>query len=249
MNSKRVYRQDSSSLRLSSFSVGVKETDLWIAVESKAYHEQLPARVEQFVWRLRIELEDYLSKNSHLASSLEPELVDNEAPRIAQIMARQSNRAGVGFMASVAGAFAEAVGQYLLGYTGEAVVENGGDIFIKVDQPVKVGIYAGKSSLSGKLALQVEPDKTPIGICTSSGTVGPSLSLGKADAAVVVSPSAPLADAAATAMGNMINSDQDFGKALDYARKLEGITGALLVYRDKVAAWGDITLQKAGSCS
>ncbi|MFO7951295.1 MAG: UPF0280 family protein [Bacillota bacterium] len=244
MNSKRVYRQDSQGLRLSSFSVKIKETDLWIAVESGAYSEELPVLVEHFIWKLRRQLEDYLAENSHLVSSLEPSLLNNDAPEIARLMILQSNKAGVGFMASVAGAFAESAGCFLLDYSREVVVENGGDIFIKVDQPVTVGIYAGNSSLSGKLALRVLPEKTPLGVCTSSGTVGPSLSMGKADAVVVLSPSVPLADAVATAMGNMINSDHDFDKALEFARNLERITGALLIYRDKIAAWGDLELQK-----
>ncbi len=147
-------------------------------------------------------------------------------------------------MAAVAGALAEAAGLFLLNHSPEVIVENGGDIFISVIEPVSVGIYAGNSPFAGKLALRVNPARGPLGICTSSGNVGPSLSFGKADAAVAVSPSTPLADAAATALGNMVKSPDDLEATLEFAKKIEGVTGALLIYRDKIAAWGDLELQE-----
>ena len=247
MNSKRIYREDYKEARLTSFSVKVKETDLWIAVDKNAWTDELPGKVEQFVWRLRKQLEEYLGANPRLASSLKPLLLTDNAPEIARVMSTQANRAGVGMMAAVAGAFAEAVGRFLLECSKEVVVENGGDIYIKAEHPLKVGIYAGNSPLSGKLALQVAPEITPLGVCTSSGTVGPSQSFGKADAAVAVSPSVPLADAVATALGNMIKTEEDLEKALAYASHLEGINGALLIYGEKVAAWGGIHLVKKNS--
>ncbi len=240
MSSRRIYREEHEGARLTSFSVKVKETDLWIAVDKNARTDELPGKVEQLVWRLRKQLEEYLGDNPRLASSFSPVLLNDNAPEIARVMSIQANRAGVGMMAAVAGAFAEAVGHLLLEYSSEVVVENGGDLYIKTEHPLKVGIYAGNSPLNGKLALQVAPEKTPLGVCTSSGTVGPSRSFGKADAAVALSPSVPLADAAATALGNMVKTEEDLQKALVYADQLEGITGALLIYNDKAAAWGDI---------
>ncbi len=148
-------------------------------------------------------------------------------------------------MAAVAGAIAEEVGCYLLELTQEVIVENGGDIFLKIEQPVNVGIYAGKSPLSGRLSLKVNPGQTPLGVCTSSGKVGPSFSRGIADAALAISASTPLADAAATALGNMVKAPTDLEKALAFARGVDGITGALLICEDKIAAWGEIELQQA----
>ncbi len=242
MSSKRVYRQEAGSLRLTSFSVKVKETDLFIAVNSASYRDDLPQRLEQLVWNQRRTLETYLTANPHLVSALEPCFLDNNPPEILRVMAYAANRAGVGPMAAVAGAFAEAVGHYLQEFSPEVIVENGGDIFIKALEPVNVGIYAGKSPLSGKLALKVDPCRTPLGVCTSSGTVGPSLSLGQADAAIVQAPSTSLADAAATALGNKVSNAKDFEPALEYARTIKGVTGVLLVYKDKIAVWGDIEL-------
>ena len=244
MSSRRVYRRDISGSRLTSFSVTVKETDLWIAVNSFSYNENLKSRVEQVIWNRRHQIESYLETHPQLLTALEPFLPADDAPEIVKVMARAGNRAGVGPMAAVAGAIAEEIGQFLLNLSEEVIVENGGDIFIKVSEPVNIGIYAGDSPLSGKLALQIKPGQTPIGICTSSGTVGPSISFGRADAAIALSQSTPLADAVATALGNRVQDPGELETALEFARKIEGITGALLICGDQIAVWGDIELQK-----
>lgn len=147
-------------------------------------------------------------------------------------------------MAAVAGALAEAVGNDLLEYTPEIIIENGGDIFLKTTRMRKVGVYAGESPLSGRLALEVGPDNTPCGIATSSGTVGHSISFGRADAAVVVASSAVLADAAATAFGNRLTGPESIETAIEWARGIEGLRGVLAVLVDKLGAWGDIRLVK-----
>ncbi len=244
MESSRVYRSATSGLRLKTLSVTVKETDLWIAVSSSSFSENLADRVERVTWNRRRQIEDYFADYPFLLSTLGPVVVADDAPAIVRAMARAGNRAGVGPMAAVAGAIAESVGQFLLGLSEEVIVENGGDVFIKTVEPISVGIYAGDSPLSGKLSLKIRPDQTPLGVCTSSGTIGPSLSFGQADAAVALSGSVPLADAAATALGNRVQGPGDLEEALGFARKIEGITGVLLICGDKIAAWGDIELQK-----
>ncbi len=247
MSGKRVYRKELNSERLTSFRVTVKETDLWIAVNSASYDQQLPQLIEQYVWGLRRQLEQYLAAEPAFAAALGLYLVGDNAPPIAREMAVAANRVGVGPMAAVAGAFAQSVGLELLNCSPEVIVENGGDVFLKVDAPVLVGIHAGSSALSDKLALQVDPEQTPLGVCTSSGSVGPSYSAGKADAAVVVAESASLADAAATALGNSVSGPEDLEKAFSFMPEVEGICGGLLIYADQLAAWGRINLKKTGS--
>ncbi|MFU8795019.1 MAG: UPF0280 family protein [Dethiobacteria bacterium] len=244
MSSRSIYRRELKGSRLASFTVIVKETDLWIAVDSELNREELALKTETFTWRLRHEMEAYLKKYPHLLESLEPCLVGADAPDILRRMVAAANQAGVGPMAAVAGAVAEAVGRQLLDLSREVIVENGGDIFLKVDEPVQIGIYAGSSPLSGKFSLLISDKYSPLGVCTSSGTVGPSFSYGYADAAVAVSPSTALADAVATAMGNLVKTKDDLEKALHFAQKINGITGALLIRNDKIAAWGDIELHK-----
>jgi len=244
MSSRRVYRKEITGSRLTSFSVTVKETDLWIAVSSFSYNENLMSRVEQFLLSRRHQLEAYLEADPLFLASLEPFLPADDAPEIVKAMVRAGNLAGVGPMAAVAGAMAQETGIFLLNLSEEVIVENGGDIFIKVSEPVNIGIYAGDSPLNGKLAVRIKPEQTPIGVCTSSGTIGPSLSFGKADAAVAISQSVPLADAVATALGNRVQGPDVLENALEFARKIEGITGALLICGDQIAVWGDIELQK-----
>ncbi len=121
-------------------------------------------------------------------------------------MAERSAAFGIGPMAAVAGAIA---GFAVQAMTDEgatyAVVDNGGDICILNDQPLLVGIYAGPSPIRD-LAFEIPARTGPLGICTSSGTVGPSISFGFADAAVAVSQDVALADAAATALGNAVSA-------------------------------------------
>jgi len=153
----------------------------------------------------------------------------------------------VGPMAAVAGAIAEAVGRELLNFSSEVIVENGGDIFLCHKKTRHIGIYAGDSPLSGKLALEIEPEDTPLGVCTSSGTVGHSLSFGKADAAIVISPSTALADAAATAVGNLVKTAEDMPRAIEFVREVEGLTGIAIIVGDKMAVWGKINLVRRES--
>jgi ApbE superfamily uncharacterized protein (UPF0280 family) len=145
-------------------------------------------------------------------------------------------------MAAVAGAVSELVGFELLNYSDEIIVENGGDIFIKTNSKRKVGIYAGKSPLSEKIAIEIAPERTPIGICTSSGTVGHSLSFGKADAAVILAKDTFLCDAVATATGNRVKASGDIESAIEFAAGIDGVEGVLVIVGDKIGAWGDISL-------
>ena len=150
-----------------------------------------------------------------LLTALVPFPVGDDAPAIARAMAEAAAKVNVGPMAAVAGAFAEFVGRDLLKYSPEVIVENGGDIFLKSTKSRLVGVYAGEDSpLTGQVALKIEPLDTPLGVCTSSGTVGHSLSFGKADAVVALSRSTALADAAATAIGNIVKAETDVQKAL-----------------------------------
>lgn len=165
-------------------------------------------------------------------------------PKIVNEMIKAGQKVNVGPMASVAGAIAEYVGKDLMKSSKEIIVENGGDIFMKISKPKTVGIYAGKSVFSEKLALEISPSDTPMGICTSSGTVGHSLSFGKADAVVILSKSTALADSCATATGNLIKTEKDIEKGVNFAKNISGITGVLIIKNDKISLWGNIKLQR-----
>jgi len=233
----RTYRRLIKDADLVSFEVVVKETDLFIRAAGDLSHQALEA-IEEY----RGPLEAYIRSQPLFLHSLEPVKVEPGAPSIVRMMAKAGEAAGVGPMAAVAGAMAELVGGKLLEFTPEVIVENGGDIFLKSNRIRLVGVYASDSPFTGRLAVEIDPDKTPLGVCTSSGTVGPSLSLGMADAAMLLAPSAALADAAATAVGNAVKSPEDIPAALERGKQIEGITGILIIAGGQMGVWGDIKL-------
>jgi hypothetical protein len=185
-------------------------------------------------------LESYIKTNPQFRTSLVPLTEDDLAPLIVREMIIKSKICGVGPMASVAGAMAEFVGNDLLDSTENLIIENGGDIFLKVKHQVTAGIFAGESALSYKLNILVKPEDTPLGICTSSATVGPSLSFGVADAVCVISKSATLADAAASAIGNRVKNKKDIKPSLDYGMEISGILGIVIIIGNDMGAIGDV---------
>jgi hypothetical protein len=150
--------------------------------------------------------------------------------------------AGVGPMAAVAGAIAAQVGQGLLAHSAEVIVENGGDVFLKTRQAATVAVYAGASPLSLAVGVRVGGRERPCGVCTSSGTVGPSLSFGKADAVCVVSASCALADAAATAIGNRVQSGRDIPGAVEFGRSIRGVAGLAIIVGERLGVWGEVEI-------
>jgi ApbE superfamily uncharacterized protein (UPF0280 family) len=151
-------------------------------------------------------------------------------------------RAGVGPMAAVAGAIAEYVGRDLLAHSSEVVVENGGDIFLSMTDPATIAILAGSSPLSNRLAVRADFSHRPVGICTSSGTVGHSLSLGVADAVVVLSESTALADAVATALGNKVTGGADIEAAITTGKAIQGVLGLVMIVGAQLGVWGQVEL-------
>ena len=138
---------------------------------------------------------------------------------------------------------AQAVGVTLKPFSDSVIVENGGDCYLDLSEETTVGIFAGPDSpFTGKIAIKLGPERFPIGICTSSGTVGHSLSFGKTDAVTVISPDAALADAAATRLGNMVKTPADIDKALELAPRIPSIEAVLILIKDKMGIWGNIEI-------
>ncbi len=237
MYQERRYRNLIDNSNSVSFQVSVKETDLYI----RAYKD-LREQTREIVLRYRYQIEEYIRGAPEFQTTLMPIQVDPFAPKIVKTMMEVSSLTGVGPMAAVAGSISESVGRELLELSREVIVENGGDIFLKTSKEARVGIHAGPSPLSDKVGIKINPADTPLGVSTSSGTVGHSLSFGRADAVTVISESAPLADAAATSIGNLIQDAGDFGKGLDLARKIEGIMGVLIIVGKKMVVWGEVEL-------
>ncbi len=233
----RKYRQRVKSSDLVTFRVTVKETDLLVSTETDLTQEVFAA-----VWKYRCQIETYIERDPEFKWSLSPYPVDPFAPRIVKEMATATERVGVGPMAAVAGAVAEFVGKQLLSLSHQIILENGGDIFLVTKVERRVSIFTENRSLPPFIDILIRPEKTPLGVCTSSGTEGPSLSLGRADAVTVLSPSAVLADAAATAAGNLVRSRRDIKKALDFLRGIPQLMGGVVLVEGEIGFWGDIEL-------
>ena len=239
MYQPRSYRHWIKDNDLVSFQVVLKETDLFLRAQSSLKREALWA-----IQECRTSIERYIELHPSFLTALEPIAVAEDAPEIVRGMAEAGQRAGVGPMAAVAGAIAESVGRELMRFSPEVIVENGGDIFLSILKSRSVGIYAAQSPFTGKIALQIEAEETPLGICTSSGTVGHSISFGRADAVIAISSSAALADAAATAIGNLIKGVADIPKGIDFAQSIQGLNGVLIIKDDKLGLWGRVKIRK-----
>jgi ApbE superfamily uncharacterized protein (UPF0280 family) len=239
MYEKRTYRNLVKTDDLIKFEVIVKETDLLVRAE-----KDLSRETRESVLKYRHQLETYIAMNPEFQKSLVPLKDDPGVPEIVQEMIRTSQLAQVGPMAAVAGAMAESVSKDLLKFSKEVIVENGGDIYLVTSRERIIGVYAGHSPLSLKIGIIIEPEETPIGVCTSSGTVGHSLSFGKADAVCILSKSAALADAAATAVGNLVRDKTDIQSGLERGREIEGVSGTLIMVGEKMGVWGNIKLTR-----
>jgi len=230
---ERTYRQTTTAAGLITFQVVIRETDLFIAADADLTGL---ARASASIHRQH--LESYIEQNPRFLHSLAPLPDDPLAPAIAQAMLAAGKAAGVGPMAAVAGAMAEFVARDLQTVTQNIIVENGGDIFMHTVAERRVAVFAGGSPLSGRVALRIKPAEMPLGICTSSATVGPSLSFGSADAACVLSASAALADAAASQIGNQVKTGGDIKKALRIGADIPGVKGIVIIIGKKMGAWG-----------
>jgi uncharacterized protein len=242
MYQKRSYRENLKKNGLEYFNLVIKESDLYIGVDKDTpeLREKARARLDS----LRQDLEGYIAEYPLFEMTFRPIPVKPGAPEIVRRMAAAAAQANVGPMASVAGCVAEMVGEELAGHSGNVIVENGGDIYIKAARRRIIGIYAGESKFSGKLALEIAPEQTPLGICSSSGKIGHSVSLGKADVCLVTCHSAALADAYASAVGNRVQTKADLSRAIAEAQKLPGLKGLLVVIENELGVWGDLALVK-----
>ncbi|MBN2707376.1 MAG: UPF0280 family protein, partial [Deltaproteobacteria bacterium] len=165
------------------------------------------------------------------------------APKLLRSMMAAAALTGVGPMAAVAGALAEAVGRDLPAASGMVVVENGGDVFLAGSRVYTLGVFAGNSPLSGRLGVRLTGSAPfACGVCTSSASVGHSLSFGRADAVTIVAEDAALADAAATALANLVHGKRDLGRVVEKALAWPGVSAALAIMGDDLATGGNLEL-------
>ena len=226
---------------LDYFQVLEFESDLFIGVDHGRSSPELIGAVQTEVQTLRQTIFNYHRSHPDFIKSLLPLPLNSAAAPIVADMLLAGKIAGVGPMAAVAGAVSKYIGKMLESHTTEMVVENGGDLLIRTKKVRRVALHTTNSQFAD-LGIAIKPREKALGVCTSSGVMGHSLSFGKADAVTVISEDIPLADAVATALGNRIKKPEDVEKGLDWVRNIKGILGTLIIIDDQLGAWGEIEL-------
>ncbi|MHC4626360.1 MAG: UPF0280 family protein [Planctomycetota bacterium] len=191
--------------------------------------------------RQRLILGEYIDRNPDFRDSFEPLELRGDTPEVAQRMARAGRLVGVGPMAAVAGAMAQCAAEAALeAGASEVIVDNGGDIYLRVAELALIGLGTGTAELADRLGFSLGADNTPVAICSSSGQMGHSTSLGKCDLATVVAKDAALADAAATQAANLVTKIEDVDSTLERIAGIEGVDGVLIAKDDHVGLAGQL---------
>lgn len=236
---RKVYRVCHQKQGLVAFNVTVKETNLNIQAESN-----LSEQATRAILTCRQYIENHIAHVPRFADSLTPLPDPGIVPKIISDMNMAAKITGVGPMAAVAGAVAQSVGKELIQWTPNVLVENGGDIYVKSDTSTIFTIYAGQSPLSMKTGIRVAQRPDAFAMCTSSGTVGHSKSFGKADAVTVLAQCCAIADAAATALCNQVQTPKDIEKAIAAGRSMAGVQGIVIISGKQIGLWGALELIK-----
>jgi len=228
-------------MKLFSEKISIKETNILLKVDDPKFFKIAKNKILEE----RAILENYIFRNPIFLTSYSPVEVPETSEKIIKLMAEAGFNADVGPMAAVAGTFSELLVESLLENNAKTVIsENGGDICMASDSDITVGLYAGNSTLSGTLGFKVKKEKIKngYGVCTSSGTVGHSISFGNADSVTVFSKSASIADAAATSIGNFaIGTPEDaINKCLEKADTISKIDGVFVAIGEFAGKIGKI---------
>lgn len=237
----RTYRKLLNTDRFEGFEVKYLESSLWIATDPCSFDAEMKELAQNKLRNLRESLDEYIQREPFFKKSLKPFQPADFAPRQAVEMAAAATRAGVGPMATVAALFAREIGDEIRRNfpVSELLVENGGDMYLLLNNELLFSVLAGESILSERIGLLIPPQAAPFGICTSSATTGTALSYGKADAVVVLCNDVLLADAMATALGNQVKSPEHVEKVIRKAENYPEIQSALIICDDKIGLKGE----------
>ncbi|MCM8806410.1 MAG: UPF0280 family protein [Candidatus Omnitrophica bacterium] len=233
---ERFYRSLIKGKDFFKYEIKVEETDILVISKKNLKEEIKKEIIEQ-----REILKNYIKENPEFLYSFSPIIVCN-GEEIIKLMSESSILTKTGPMASVAGAIAEIIGKKFMKISDEIIIENGGDIFAKMNREFITGIYAGSSPFSMKIGLKLKKREKPYGIATSSGKIGHSISFGDADAVVVVSPSAAFSDGSATYFGNLVKGRIDKDLITSELKNFPFIEGIVIIRGKEIFLWGDIEI-------
>lgn len=241
----RFYRHGMGEDRFHSFIVCYKDSDLWIGIDKNSYCDEMVEFTKQKLITIRSQIESYIIQHPEFESSFYPIKIQSNATEIILTMAKAAEKANTGPMAAVAGAISEYLANEIQNEYAieEIAIENGGDLYLSLKRNMVLSVYAGTSPLSGKIGIEIPAKETPLGVCTSAGTVGPSVSFGKADAVVVACKNTATADTYATAIGNKVKSSENIEKELNICNTHPDILSLLIVCNDKMGIKGKYELK------
>ncbi|MFA6845018.1 MAG: UPF0280 family protein [Sphaerochaetaceae bacterium] len=246
MFQERTYRRGMLGEKFGTFSFSIQESDLFVGYTPKTREMDLVMKeARRKTMQLRNQILNYPDRR--FLSSFIP--LDNPIPSghsLINTMILASGEAKVGPMASVAGAIAQEVGVHLKRKCGlqEIVIENGGDLYLDVKEPILVKLLAPGSGFSGHVAIRIKAEDCPLGVCTSSGKTGPSFSFGRADAVMVACHDSALSDAYATAFCNQVTDETQVDVVIKRISHKEKIISALVVCNERLALYGRLEVEK-----
>lgn len=239
----RSYRAASARSGEKTFQAVIEESDLWITC-GKAYLDaagDLPARVMEKLRDIRSVLKAWLRLQPEFGPSLVPVAVPESAPDIIKEMARGGERWQVGPMAAVAGAVAEEIARAFMDESPDFLVENGGDIFMASRRERTVALLPDPENAAG-IGIKLKASLFPLSVCSSSSTIGHSLSFGNGELVTVIAGDASMADAAATYLCNKLKSPRDLEGILREAEEAPEIIGLFASCQGQMGLWGDVEL-------
>ena len=232
-----IYRDKISAAGRYSFRLDYKYSGLYIICD-----RDISSELEKPVLSFYRDIETVIAGETDFEKSLAPLKAGKDLPRTLKEMCGAGEVFEVGPMASVAGALCDYLAKNLAGICSFLMIENGGDVYIKSSGQVEVGIFTKNVYFKDKLTLLIEAGQTPCGICSSSGSFGHSLSLGKSDLVTVMSGTATIADAAATSIANTINNEEDIDKAIARFSQYSEIDGLIIIKNKRIGLWGKLQL-------
>ena len=232
-----IYRNKISAEGRYSFRVDYKYSGLYIMCD-----RDISSELEEAILSFYRDIEMIIAGQPDFEKSLVPIKTGKDLPMTIKEMCCAGEVFNVGPMASIAGALCDHLAKNLTDRCNFLMIENGGDVYIKSNVPFEVGIFTKNIYFKDKLTLLIEAGQTPCGICSSSGSFGHSLSLGKSDLVTVLSRTATTADAAATAIANTINSEEDINEAIARFSRYSEIEGLIIIKNKRIGLWGKLQL-------
>jgi len=236
---RRIYQKDISTAGRYSCRLAYKHTDLYITSD-----KDISGKLRKPLAVFYEQLEKVIWENKGFEESLSPLDTDKSWPDAVQAMCRSAAIFGVGPMAAVAGTVCDTIAAEVSGGCSFLMIENGGDAYIKSPDMVKASLFTGSRYFPENIDICIDPGSTPCGLCSSSGMMGHSLSLGKSDLVTAMSGSAAEADAAATAIANAVRTRSDVDRIIEKYTQYSQLKGLIILKDDRLAIWGDLQLVK-----